>query len=42
MKQFRRLWMICVALAVFVFVVFKGLQMIKTDSSGPVISGGGD
>ena len=42
MKQFRRLWMICVALAVFVFIVFKGLQMIKTDSSGPVISGGGD
>ena len=42
MKKFRRFWMICVALAVFVFIAFKGLQMIRTDSSGPVISGGGD
>ena len=42
MKKFRRLWMICVALAVLIFIAYKGMQMMKTDSSGPVISGGGD
>lgn len=42
MKKFRRFWMIFFDLAVLVFIAYKGMQMIKTDSSGPVISGGGD
>lgn len=42
MKRFRQIWMIFVALMVVLFIGYRGMQMLRTDSSGPVISGGGD
>lgn len=42
MKKFRKIWLLFVAFMTAIFILYWGLQMIKTDSSGPVISGGGD
>lgn len=42
MKKFRQIWLVFVAVVVLLFGVYYGMQMIKADSSGPVISGGGD
>lgn len=42
MKKFRKIWMIFVIIVVLIFAGFYGMQMMKEDSSGPVISGGKD
>lgn len=42
MKRFRKIWAGAVLLLTLAFVGYCGWQYIKADSSGPVISGGGD
>ena len=42
MKKFRQIWLVFVAVVVLLFGAYYGMQMIKADSSGRVISGGGD
>lgn len=42
MKRFRKIWLFFVALMLLMFGAYRGMQMLKTDSSGPVISGGND
>lgn len=42
MKRFRRIWLFFVALMLLIFCAYRGGQMLKTDSSGPVIFGGND
>lgn len=42
MKKFRRIWLIFVIIVVLAFAGFYGMQVIKADSSAPVISGGQD
>lgn len=42
MKKFRRIWAAVVILMTVAFVWYCVLQIMKEDSSGPVISGGGD
>ena len=42
MKRFRQIWLVFVAVVVLLFGAYYGMQMIKADSSGPVISGGKD
>lgn len=42
MKKFRRLWLGVIILTVVVFIGYCAYSYLKTDSSGPVISGGQD
>lgn len=42
MKKFRRIWLAAVILMVLFFVGYRVNENMKTDSSGPVISGGKD
>lgn len=42
MKRFRKIWLIFVILCAMLFAGYRVREMIKEDSSGPVISGGGD
>ena len=42
MKRFRKIWLFFVALMLLMFGAYRGMQMLKTDSSGPVISSGND
>lgn len=42
MKKFRKIWMIFVIIVVLAFAGYYGMQVMKEDSSGPVISGGKD
>lgn len=42
MKKFRRIWLAAVILMVLFFVGYRVYENMKTDSSGPVISGGKD
>lgn len=42
MKKFRRIWLAVVILMVLLFVGYRVYENRKTDSSGPVISGGDD
>ena len=42
MKRFRKIWLIFVIMVVLAFAGFYGMQVMKADSSGPVISGGKD
>ena len=40
MKKFRKIWLVFVIAAVLLGAAYYGMQYIKADSSGPVISGG--
>lgn len=42
MKRFRQIWLVFVAAMLVIFIAYRGMQLIKEDSSGPVISGGND
>lgn len=42
MKKFRTIWLIFVILLTMLFVGYRAYEQLKTDSSGPVISGGQD
>ncbi len=42
MKKFRKIWLIFVILMVLLCATYYGMQYMKADSSGPVISGGED
>lgn len=42
MKLFRKIWLGFVVLIIILFVGYRVIEFVKTDSSGPVISGGED
>lgn len=42
MKRFRKIWLGFVIFCTVLFVGYRVMEMMKEDSSGPVISGGGD
>ena len=42
MKRFRKIWLAFVIFCTVLFVGYRVMEMMKEDSSGPVISGGGD
>ena len=42
MKKFRQIWLIFVIIVVLAFAGFYAMQIMETDSSAPVISGGQD
>lgn len=42
MKKFRKLWLLTVIIVTLLFAIYCILEYLKTDTGGPVISGGGD